>query len=125
MNKHIGMGRITRDIEIKTTGNGKKYARFSMALPGYKKDAPATFINYIAWDKAAEIIAQYCGKGSQLVIESEYTSRKYEKDGQTREAVEFRVVNFEFAGGSKGKGGNVSASAGSEFGSSVDEPIPF
>lgn len=122
MNKHIGMGRITRDLELKTTASGKKFLQFSLALPGYKKDAPATFVNYVAWEKTAEIIAQYCGKGSQLLIESEYTTRSYEKDGQKRIVSEFRVISFEFAGGKSEK----KADAGSSWGEPAqDEDIPF
>ena len=38
----------------------------------------ADFINIVAWRQTAEIIAQYCGKGSQIGVTGRIQTRNYE-----------------------------------------------
>lgn len=42
------VGRVVRDIEVKTTNSGKEVASFALAVDGYGKDAPANFIDCVA-----------------------------------------------------------------------------
>lgn len=63
------MGRLTRDPELKQTSSGKSYCRFSIAVKKeFVKDG-VDFINCVAWDKRAEFIANYFGKGQRILVQ--------------------------------------------------------
>lgn len=62
------IGRVVRDIEVNSTNSGKSVASFALAVDGYGKDADASFIDCVAWNKAAELLAEYAPKGKQIGI---------------------------------------------------------
>lgn len=98
MNSCNFTGRLTKDPELKTTQNDKKYIRFCLAVDGIKdKDGNKTadFIDCIAWNKSAEIIAQYARKGSKLGVSGRYHTTTYDKDGEKRKSVDIVVNEFE------------------------------
>lgn len=51
-------------------------------------DREADFINFQAWRGTADIIAQYCSKGSLIGLTGRLQVRSYEKDGQRRYVTE-------------------------------------
>ncbi|WP_348735262.1 single-stranded DNA-binding protein [Spiroplasma endosymbiont of Ammophila pubescens] len=54
MNKFIGIGRTTKDIEIKKTSNGKEYTIFNLAITRpYSKQKETDFIPCQVWNKQA------------------------------------------------------------------------
>lgn len=53
----------------------------------------ADFINFQAWRGTADIIAEYCGKGSLIGITGRIQVRSYEKDGQRRYVTEVVAEN--------------------------------
>lgn len=98
MNSCNFTGRLTKDPELKTTQSGKKYTRFCLAVDGFKdKDGNKTadFVDCIAWNKSAEIIAQYARKGSKLGVSGRYHTTTYDKDGEKRKSVDIVVNEFE------------------------------
>ena len=98
MNNCNFTGRLTKDPELKTTQSGKKYLRFCLAVDGIKdKDGNKTadFVDCIAWNKSAEIIAQYTRKGSKLGISGRLHTTTYDKDGEKRKSVDVVVNEFE------------------------------
>lgn len=105
MNTCIFTGRLTKDPEIKTTQSGKKYINFSIAVDRKTKDSngqrQADFIPCIAWNKTAEIIAQYFVKVSPIGVIGALQVRSYEKDGEKRFAYEILVNEIDFIGGAK------------------------
>ncbi len=102
------VGRVVRDIEGKTTNSGKEVASFALAVDGFGKDAPANFIDCVAWGKAAEILGQYATKGKQIGITGRIQTRPWEdKDGNKRKATEVVIDQFQLLG-SKGEGGNAA-----------------
>ena len=60
-------GNIAQVPEIKTTGNGKKYAFITVAVNGMNKEK-ADFISFIVWEKLAENVVKYCGKGDCISV---------------------------------------------------------
>lgn len=95
------LGRLTKDVELRTTPNGKSVCNFDLAFDrnvGAEKDPKAEFPHFVAWNKTAEVLATYAKKGTPLVVEGVYTSRKYTRDGEekAREFVEFEVSSFHF-----------------------------
>ena len=83
MNKVILIGRITKDIELKKTQSGNSVTSFTVAVNrNYQSQDPnqpsADFINCVAWNRTAEVMSQFVGKGSQIAIDGRIQTRNYE-----------------------------------------------
>ncbi len=109
MNKFLGLGRTTKEIELTTTNNGTEVAKFTLAIPRAFKnkdgEKEVDFLNCIAWRKNAENIAKYVNKGDQLAIVGRVEVRSYEAQDKTKRYVtEVVVEEFEFLGGKKDGG---------------------
>lgn len=93
------IGRVVRDLEVKSTQSGTSVVSFQLAVDGFK-DAPTNFIDCVAWGKAAEILGQYASKGKQLGVTGRIQTRSYEdKQGNKRKSTEVIVEQFQFLGG--------------------------
>ena len=77
MNITIITGRLTRSVELKTTNNGKQNVSFTLAVNKEYGDKEADFIDCVAWNKTAELIANYCKKGSKIAITGRLATRTY------------------------------------------------
>ncbi|KAF0849787.1 MAG: single-stranded DNA-binding protein [Spiroplasma poulsonii] len=94
MNKFIGIGRTTKDIEIKKTQNGKEYTIFQLAvIRPYSTQKETDFISCQVWNKQATVLQKYCQKGSQIAVTGVLQSFK-NKDNKTEWIVQ--VSNYEF-----------------------------
>ena len=106
MNKWIGMGRITKDIELQTGKTGSEYCKFTVAIDREKDkngDKKTDFVDCTAWNKTAAFVAKYFKKGDGIIVLGRFESDKYTgKDGMTRTnwSVNVREVYFP---ASKGK----------------------
>lgn len=90
------MGRITRDPEIKQTSSGKSYCRFSLAVrKEFVKDG-VDFINCVAWEKQAELIANYFKKGDRILLQGRINTGTYEVNGEKRSSFDVVVTQVEF-----------------------------
>ena len=81
INNVILVGRLTKDIEIRQTTSGSKTTSFTLAVnrTSKKEGQPdADFINCVAWNKTAELMAQYLRKGSLIGIEGRIQTRSYD-----------------------------------------------
>ena len=101
MNKVILIGRLTKDPEMRTTGNGTSVTRFTLAVSrnfvGPNGEKEADFINCISWRKQAENVAKYCSKGSQVAVEGRIQTGSYENpDGSKRYTTDVVVENVMF-----------------------------
>ena len=94
MNIAILMGRLTRDPELKYTSNGKAYANFTLAVQKTKDEAE--FIDCVAWEKTAENIAEYFGKGNRILIQGRLSVNSYEQNGEKRKFTRVLANTFEF-----------------------------
>lgn len=113
-NKVIMLGRITQDLELKTTPSGVSVLSFSIAVDRrYQekdKDKKSDFFNCIAWRNEAEFISRFWTKGSPILVEGELQNRKYtDKNGVERYVTEIIVDRACFTGSSKNGGGHSSA----------------
>ena len=98
LNNTVLIGRLTRDIEAKTTTSGKEVANFSLAVNGYNDEV--SFIDCVAFGKTVEILAKYTQKGKQLGVNGRLQQRSYNaKDGTKRYATEVIVNSVQLLGG--------------------------
>lgn len=88
MNKFIGIGRLTNNIELKQTTSGKCYVKNSLAIKNDFKNSSGEydteFVNIVVWGKSAEILCNYSTKGMLIAIEGRLTTRDYDKNDGTK-----------------------------------------
>lgn len=105
-NKVILMGNLTRDVELRYTQSGSAIANVSLAVnrhwvqDGQKKEE-VTFVEIVFFAKPAETIAQYCKKGSSLLVEGRLKLDTWEdkQTGQKRSKLMVVGESFQFVGG--------------------------
>ena len=101
LNKIILMGRLTRDPELRRTGNGTEVVTFSLAVDrDYKSQSgerETDFIDVVAWRSTAEFVSKYFTKGRMAVVEGRIQVRDWtDKDGGRRRSTEVVVDNVYF-----------------------------
>ena len=104
MNNCCFIGRLGRDPEMRYTPNGKAVVSFSLAVNRDGKKEESDWIEFVAWEKTAEVIANYCHKGDLLGVTGALQKRSWEKDGQKRSTFEVKVNRIDFCGGKKSGG---------------------
>ena len=98
MNKAILMGRLTKEPETKYTTGNKQVTSFTLAVDKRKK-GEADFINCQAWEKTAELISKYVGKGDQIAAVGRIQTRSYDdNEGKKRYITEIVVEEVTFCG---------------------------
>ena len=96
MNSVNLIGNLSSDVELKELGAEKKVASFRVAVDRGGKDAGADFFRVAAWDRQAELCAQYLCKGKRVGIQGRLRSRSWEDEGEKRSAVEVVATRVEF-----------------------------
>lgn len=91
-------GRLTRDPELKYTQAGKAVVKIGLAVGRMKKDE-VDFINCTAWEKTAEVIGEYCRKGSQVGIVGRISVNNYEDENKNkRTSTEIIITQLQLLG---------------------------
>ena len=104
VNRVVLIGRLTRDIEIKTTNSGQSFTKFSLASNRaiYNRDTKETkyeagFFDCVAWGKGGEAIHKYLDKGRRICVEGSLRWSSWEgTDGKKQSKVEIHVEGFQF-----------------------------
>lgn len=100
MNKVELTGKITKDLEPKVTQSGLTVCSFTLAVDRRRDsngNKQADFISCTAWRKTAEVLAQYCHKGSKIGITGTLQTRSYDdQNGNKRTVMEVLVEELEF-----------------------------
>lgn len=112
MNNFNGLGRLTRDVDLRYSQSGTAVGNFTLAInrPFKNKDTneyDADFINCVVFGKQAETLAQYVKRGNQVAIGGRVQTRTYEnKEGKTVYVTEIVVENFTFVESARQQSGN-------------------
>lgn len=112
MNSVNVIGRLTKPNEPKTynsqNGNGT-VLKNTIAIRGKKKDE-SYFIDFTAWGKAAEYLAQYSNKGDKIAISGELVQESWQdnQSGQKRSKISINAVNVEILSTSQNNQGQYS-----------------
>ena len=100
MNTVILVGRLTRDVDLRTTTGGTAVANFTLAVDRRQvkgREKETDFIDVVAWQKLAETCAQYIGKGRLVAVSGRLQIRPYEdKEGNRRKAAEVVADSVQF-----------------------------
>ena len=95
MNVVTLIGNLATDVELREVGEGKQRARFLLAVNRPKGDT-ADFVGVVAWDKQAELCAQYLVKGRRVAVDGRLRSRSWEEEGKRRTAIEVVAHHVQF-----------------------------
>ena len=99
MNSVNVIGRLTKPNEPKqynSQNGGGLMLKNTIAIKGKKKDE-SYFIDFTAWGKTAEYLAQYSNKGDKIAISGELVQESWQdnQSGQTRSKISINAVNVE------------------------------
>lgn len=99
MNSVQLVGRLTKEVDLRFTSSGTAVGSFTLAVnrsfTNQQGEREADFINCVIWRKAAENLASFTRKGSQIGIEGRIQTRNYEnQQGQRVYVTEVVVNNF-------------------------------
>ena len=102
-NRVVLMGNLTRDPQLREAGSsGLKVCEMGIAVGEKRKDASGNvrdvpcFVDFEAWDRLAELCAQYLRKGSPVLVEGKLQMDSWEKDGQKRTKLKVRAMTVKF-----------------------------
>ena len=101
MNKIVLIGRICKDLEVKTTQSQVAVCSFTVAVDRKFKNAngerEADFLNCVAWRQQAEFLGKYFHKGSKVALTGSLQARSYDgSDGKKIYVTEIIVDEAEF-----------------------------
>ena len=103
INKVVIIGRLTADIEVQKTNSGKSVAHFTIACERPKRkdqEKQTDFIRCVAWEKTADMLAQYARKGTFLGIDGMLTVNNYTvQNGEKRSTTEVLTNTIQLIGG--------------------------
>lgn len=95
MQRWIGIGRLTKDVELRQTSSGTAVAGFTLAVDGYKDHTD--FIPIVVWGKQAENCSQYLSKGKLAAVNGRMQVRSYEdSNGNKRVVTEVVAESVKF-----------------------------
>ena len=110
------MGNLGQDVDLRFLPDGRPVGNFSIACGEKWKDKQTgeikeqtEWIRCVCFGRRAEVIAEYCKKGSQIYVSGKMRTRMWEKDGAKHYATEIVVDNFHFCAASSGGGNNEKA----------------
>ncbi|GEN48922.1 single-stranded DNA-binding protein [Ligilactobacillus pobuzihii] len=94
MNQFAGIGRLTKDVQIRQTSSGKSVGSFTLAINGYNDHTD--FIRCQIWDKRADNLAKFTHKGSQIGVTGRINTGSYQdRDGKTVYTTDVVVGQFD------------------------------
>ena len=63
------IGNLATDVDLREIGPDKRVASFLLAVDRASKEGGADFVNVCAWDRQAELCAEYLGKGRRVAVD--------------------------------------------------------
>lgn len=100
LNRITLIGRLTRDPELRYTGNGTAIASFTLAVErNYTKndgERDTDFIKINCWRGLGETVAEHLGQGRLVGVDGSLEINKSESDGKTYINPEVNADNVQF-----------------------------
>lgn len=103
LNSFIGIGRLTRDPELRYTPSGTAVCKFGLAINRSFRNQEGNnvedtlFINVSAWGRQAEHCSQFLKKGRRVAINGELRSNSWQdREGNKRVTYEINARSVQF-----------------------------
>ena len=124
------VGNLGNDPEIRYTAQGVPVANFNIAVNENYKDKEGKKVKKTHWFKVtafqrlAEIVAEYCTKGSKVGVRGQLQQRTWQdSEGMNRSIVEIRARELELL---SGKNDNQTVQEGElPLAAAEDDDVPF
>ena len=114
-------GRLTKDVDHRTTNSGTEVANITVATNGYK-EGDTSYIDLVLFGKTAEVASKYISKGQQIGVTGRLKQESWEDKttGQKRSKLVVIVDNLQLPakGSQSGSGGDVAPN-------NVDDEVDF
>ena len=119
-----GNGRLTRDVELRSTRNGKSVATVSVASDRRDRKSDPVYVDLILWEGQAEAAAEHLVKGQAVTFSGRFEPRPYQtSSGEQRVAIEVHNVDLEY--GARPRGQEPAEPAGEPAASTPSDDIAF
>ena len=121
-----GNGRLTRDVELRSTRSGRSVATISVASDRRNRQAPALFVDLVVWERQAEAAAEHLVKGQAVSFSGRFEPRPYAtSSSEPRVVLEVHDGAIEY--GPKPRTAEPATAATVAIGSAAaeDDDIPF
>lgn len=111
--KHLIIGNLGRDPEMRYTPSGVPVTDFSVAVnKRYTKDGErvekTTWYKVVAWRKLAETCGQYLAKGRSVLVEGDLSAEAYlDREGKPAAKLVLTATNIQFLGSAGRDAGGV------------------
>ena len=103
INKVIISGNLVRDPDTRILENGTHMAKMSIANNQRYRDRSGEwqektcYVDIVAWRKTAELVSEFCRKGSPVLVEGELIFNSWEdRDGNRRSRLEINARRIQF-----------------------------
>jgi single-strand DNA-binding protein len=96
MNAVFLIGNLASDVELREFGEEKQLATFRLAVDRGSKDEETDFFRIAAWDRQAQLCADYLSKGRKVAVLGRLRYSVWEDEGQKRSRVEVVAQRVEF-----------------------------
>lgn len=125
INQVILMGRLTRDPEQRTTTTGKVIASFGLAVDRGGQDDGADFFDVTAWEKLAELVVKYLGKGRRVLVQGRLRQDSWDdkETGKKRTRVEVVATDVTFLDGPSESVGEGQPSAPKSYSKKTNDVV--
>ena len=81
-NIFCGIGRITKNLELRYSKDGKPVLKFSIAINNGKDDT--TFLEVTSFNGIAENVSKYCKKGDLIAVTGYIKNNNWEDDNKVK-----------------------------------------
>ncbi len=132
-NKVILIGNLTRDVELRYSGNGSAIAKFGLAVNRTWKDRSSgerreevCYIDINIFGRSAEIANQHLSKGRRVLIEGRLVFEQWQdQNGQKRSRHSVSAESFQFLDMREGgmQGGGQGGNQGGGYAPRNDTPF--
>ncbi len=123
-NKIMLLGNLTRDPQLSYLPSNTPVVELGLAVNRrYRRQdgeqaEETLFVDCRAYARSAEVLNQYCRKGSQLFVEGRLQLDRWtDKEGNPRSKHRVFIENFQFIGSREGSGGSGSGGRNENAGS--------
>ena len=121
-----GNGRLTRDVELRSTRSGKSVATVSVASDRRDRKSDPIYVDLILWEGHAETAAQHLVKGQAITFSGRLEPRPYQtRAGEQRVAIELHNVDLEYGARPRGQEAAEPTSEPAPAATPSDDDIPF
>ncbi len=98
MNVVTLIGNLASEVELREVAPDKKVASFRLAVDRVGGEG-ADFISIAAWNRQAELCAEYLEKGQRVAVDGRIKTREWEDGGERRYGFEVVARRIEFLSG--------------------------